>query len=191
MPQLTTPVFSHSELSCNAQPVISEEDLQLRLWTAADAPFIEEAFQDPSIIQWHGRTMDIAEARAWVRHWKDRWENESGAGWAITHRSEVVGQISFRRIDLPAGSGEISYWTLPSARGHGFASRALQALTAWAFTTAGFHRLELSHSVDNPVSCKVAHNCGYLHEGTKRKQAMHIDGWHDMHLHARLSSDFV
>jgi ribosomal-protein-alanine N-acetyltransferase len=41
----------------------------------------------------------------------------------------------------------------------------------------------------NPVSCRVAENAGYRLEGTKRAEAMHADGWHDMHLHARLSDD--
>lgn len=189
MPELTKPVFSPGDLSRTAQPVISDDELRLRPWVATDAAVIEEAFQDPSIIQWHGRTLNTAEARAWVLHWEGRWENESGAGWAISHRGEVVGQISLRRVDLSAGSGEISYWALPNARGHGFASKALSALTVWAFVTAGFHRLELSHSVDNPASGAVARKCGYRYEGTKRQQALHIDGWHDMHLHARLSSD--
>ncbi|MFJ2620162.1 GNAT family N-acetyltransferase [Glutamicibacter sp. NPDC087344] len=189
MPQLIQPVFLPGHLARNAQPVLLNGDLQLRPWLAANATVIEEAFVDPAIVQWHGRTMNATEAHAWVLHWEDRWKNESGAGWAITLHGEIVGQVSLRRIDLSAGSAEISYWILPSARGRGLAAKALLTLTAWAFETIGIHRLELSHSVDNPASCKVAQKCGYLHEGTKRKQALHVDGWHDMHLHARLSSD--
>jgi hypothetical protein len=34
-----------------------------------------------------------------------------------------------------------------------------------------------------------AENAGYAMEGTKRGEALHPDGWHDMHLHGRLSSD--
>jgi hypothetical protein len=30
---------------------------------------------------------------------------------------------------------------------------------------------------------------GYRLEGIKRSEALHGDGWHDMHLHARLAAD--
>jgi RimJ/RimL family protein N-acetyltransferase len=41
----------------------------------------------------------------------------------------------------------------------------------------------------NPASCRVAHHAGYPFEGIKRREALHTDGWHDMHLHARLIDD--
>ena len=49
--------------------------------------------------------------------------------------------------------------------------------------------VELIHSTRNPASCRVAENAGYKLEGTKRREALHADGWHDMHLHARLIDD--
>ena len=51
----------------------------------------------------------------------------------------------------------------------------------------GLHRLELRHSVGNVSSCRVATKTGFALEGTLRRQLMHADGWHDMHLHARLA----
>jgi RimJ/RimL family protein N-acetyltransferase len=55
------------------------------------------------------------------------------------------------------------------------------------FATVGLHRIELLHSTCNEASCSVAQKAGYLLEGTKRRHGLHVDGWHDMHLHARLS----
>jgi RimJ/RimL family protein N-acetyltransferase len=78
---------------------------------------------------------------------------------------------------------------LPGARGRRVASRALSAVTAWSFATLGLHRVEVSHSTANVASCRVAEQAGFAAEGTKRGEALHADGWHDMHLHARLASD--
>lgn len=89
-------------------------------------------------------------------------------------------------MNLHEGVAEVGYWVLPRSRGQRVASRALSALTDWAFNT-GFHRLELLRSVQNPASCSVAKNVSYELEGTKRQDALHTDGWHDMHLHARVS----
>jgi RimJ/RimL family protein N-acetyltransferase len=101
----------------------------------------------------------------------------------------VLGQISIRRLNLQDGVGDLSYWTRPAARGRGLASQSLAALTTWAFGELRLHRLELSHSTVNPASCRVAENAGYAMEGIKRGEALHADGWHDMHLHARLCDD--
>jgi RimJ/RimL family protein N-acetyltransferase len=57
------------------------------------------------------------------------------------------------------------------------------------FTHVGLHRIELSHSAVNPASCRIAEKAGFAYEGTKRRQGLHQDGWHDMHLHARLAED--
>jgi RimJ/RimL family protein N-acetyltransferase len=101
----------------------------------------------------------------------------------------VVGQISLRRIVLAEGLAEVSYWVLPAARGRRVAPRALAALAAWCFGTLRLHRLELCHSTANLASCRVAQRAGFAAEGTKRGEGYHADGWHDMHLHARLDSD--
>lgn len=133
--------------------------------------------------------MTEEESRAWIASWPGRWQEESGAGWAVTAESVLIGQISMRRLDLTDGYAEVSYWVLPEARGRGVAPRALSALTAWAFERLRLHRMELQHSTLNPASCRVAKKVGYGVEGTKRSQGLHSDGWHDMHLHARLNDD--
>jgi len=106
----------------------------------------------------------------------------------VTDGSKVLGRVALRWMNLHEGVAEVGYWVLPGSRGRRVASRALSALTGWAFNT-GFHRLELLHSVENSASCSVAKHVCYQLEGTKRQDALHIDGWHDMHLHARLADD--
>ena len=44
----------------------------------------------------------------------------------------VVGDIGFHTPPDARGAVEVSYGLAPSARGHGFATEALRALTAWA-----------------------------------------------------------
>lgn len=129
------------------------------------------------------------EARDWIDSWPRRWHEETGAGWAVVEAGDVAGQISLRRIDLVDGLAEVSYWVLPGARGRRIAPRALSAVTAWSFETLRLHRVELRHSTVNVASCGVAQYARFTAEGTKRGEARHADGWHDMHLHARLRDD--
>ncbi|WP_245934630.1 GNAT family N-acetyltransferase [Arthrobacter psychrolactophilus] len=186
---MNEPAIPSGDFARRKQPVLEVHDLVLRPWDLTDVPVLVQAYQDPAIMQWHGKTMTIDDAQEWVLHWTARWQDESGAGWAITRGGEAIGQFSLRRIDLDNGSGELSYWILPEGRGANVAPKALNELSAWAFGSAGFHRLELAHSVNNPASCRVAQKSGYPEEGVKRQQLHHADGWHDRHTHARLASD--
>ena len=186
---LRGPAVPPGHLAQLAQPVLETGGLVLRPWRASDAPAVAAAYADPGIQRWHMRSMTLQEAGAWISAWPGRWHRETGAGWAVAGPAGVLGQISLRRVNLVEGLGELSYWVLPTARGQRVATRALGALTGWAFGPLGLHRLELAHSTVNEASCGVARSAGYLLEGTKREEALHADGWHDMHLHARLASD--
>ena len=186
---LVDPAIAPGSLARMRQPVLNLGDCVLRPWQATDADAVVEAYGDPAIQFWHVRSMTTREARAWIEAWPSRWKEETGSGWAIATTSAVLGQISFRRLDLFDGIGEVSYWVAPAARGRRLAPRALCALSAWAFDEFNLHRIELIHSTMNPASCRVAARGNYKLEGTKRGEARHADGWHDMHLHARLVSD--
>ncbi|MFC8381206.1 GNAT family N-acetyltransferase [Nocardia sp. NPDC057272] len=102
---------------------------------------------------------------------------------------EVAGRIGFRQSDLTEVVTELAYWTLPARRGHSIAPGAANMLTRWAFHDVGFDRIELTHSVHNLPSCRVAAKCGFPFEGTLRGAGRHSDGRHDMHLYARLRTD--
>jgi len=183
MPELVAAVVPAGHLRGRDQPTLSVEELTLRPWRLSDAAAVAEAYRDPEIQRWHVRTMDTAEAQLWVSAWSDGWAAETGANWAVTEDGVLLGRTGFRAVDLAAGSAEAAYWTVPAARGREVAARALRAVSEWMLA-AGLHRLELNHSVANPASCRVATKAGYVYEGTKRRQALHLDGWHDMHLHA-------
>lgn len=85
--------------------------------------------------------------------------------------------------------GEAACWVVPPARGRGVATRVLRAVTDWMFTHIGLHRVYLQHSTRNEASCRVAAGAEFLAAGTKRSAGLHLDSWHDMHLHARVNRE--
>jgi RimJ/RimL family protein N-acetyltransferase len=189
MPRLTNPVVAAGSLSRLTQPVLDADGFAMRPWRPEDAPAVVAAYSDPNIRQWHARSLDVDEALAWIETWSQRWRRETGCGWAVANHEGVLGQISLRTVHLDEGLADISYWVMPHARGRRIAPRALAALTQWAFNELGLHRIEILHSTRNPASCRVAERAGYLAEGVKRSEALHADGWHDMHQHARIATD--
>jgi len=188
VPSLAEPVIVGGRLRALEQPTLDAGGLLVRPWQLGDVPALLNAYQDPAIQHWHVRSMtDAAEASAWIESWPRRWEDETGADWAVTAAAELVGRIGLKRLDLWDGIGELAYWVVPSARGRAVAARAVEAVRGWAFQVLGLHRLELIHAVENRASCRVAEKAGFPAEGTLRKQGQHTDGWHDMHLHGRVA----
>lgn len=193
MPSLVPPFVPAGALCGREQPSLpANGGLLLRPWRLTDAAAIAAAFSDPGIQRWHARRADSEdEARGWVRRWQEGWRAETDAQWAVVRADsdELLGRASLRSILLAVGQAECAYWTVPAVRGSGVAPRAVSALARWAFEEIGFHRLELNHSVANQASCRVALKAGFAAEGIKRSAHLHADGWHDMHLHARIKED--
>jgi RimJ/RimL family protein N-acetyltransferase len=193
MPFLTGPVLAPGILSSTAQPTLPTGDgLLLRPWRAEDAPAVHAAFQDPVMQQWHARAAgSVDEAGGWIEEWREAWAQEKTAQWAVedTETELLLGRVALREINLVDGQAEMAYWTTVGARGRGVAARATVVLSRWALDDVGFHRLELMHAVRNEASCRVATKTGFVLEGTKRSAVLHPDGWHDMHLHARVRGD--
>jgi ribosomal-protein-alanine N-acetyltransferase len=187
-PVLVQPVIAPGDLRRHPQPTLTIDELVIRPWRPDDAPAVEAAYGDPAIQRWHTQSMTAEESLAWVHEQPRRWDAETGAGWAVTEDEAVVGRVGLRSLDLAEGSAEVGYWVLPQHRGRAIAPRVLTGVTRWLFDEVGFHRVTLNHSVENTASCRVAHKAGFAPEGTARQQLLHADGWHDMHLHARLMS---
>ncbi|QYG93117.1 GNAT family N-acetyltransferase [Iamia sp. SCSIO 61187] len=187
MPRLVPPVLAPGALASSAQPTLAaDDDLILRRFEPDDVPAVLDAFADPAVQRWNLRRLDDPdEAADWVLGTHAGWSSETAATWAARTADGAVAVRVTLYLRLAAGQGEVTYWVLPSARGRGVAARAVRAVTDWAHG-AGFQRLEIRHSVENPGSCRVAERAGYPAEGTLRRALLHDDGWHDMHLHAHV-----
>ncbi|MFH9670844.1 GNAT family N-acetyltransferase [Streptomyces sp. NPDC017405] len=185
------PVVPAGRMAGRAQPVLDLPDggPQLRPWRPEDADALVAAGQDPAIRHWNLFTVaDRAEARARIARMHERWRAETGAVWALARPDgPPLGLVGLNDVDLAAGGAELVYWLLPEARGAGLAVTAVRRLARWALDDLGLHRLRLCHSTANPASCRVANRSGFTFEGTQRSALLHTDGWHDQHLHARIT----
>ena len=165
--------------------------LCLRPWRATDAADVVKAFQDPAIQRWHLlRVTTEEQARQWIELRQRSWSAELGANWAVANDAtdSIVGRVGLRRVSLSTGEAELTYWVLPKERGRGIAVHAVNELSRWCLEDLQLHRLTIAHSTANGASCRVAIKASFIYEGTMLSQVKHTDGWHDMHLHARINA---
>jgi RimJ/RimL family protein N-acetyltransferase len=150
---------------------------------------VAAAYQDPEIQRWHVQRADsVAEAEEWITAWRGGWTAETAAHWAVVdaRTDALLGRVALKSLRFADGTATVAYWTVPQARGKGICPRTVETMASWAFASAGFHRLDLEHSMRNEASCRVAEKTGFDAEGVRRSAWLHADGRHDVHLHARL-----
>lgn len=129
-----------------------------------------------------------------VRAAFDRWAESWAIGGVIrafavrdVASATLVGSCELRLEDDQVARA--SYSIGPHARRRGFASRALQLATQWAFDCLGVARIELYIESDNAASRGVARRCGFLEEGVLRGRFRVGDARRDAVLCARLAVD--
>ncbi len=91
-----------------------------------------------------------------------------------------IGQVTLGGIVMGAyRGGYIGYWIDQRFAGRGFTTRAVVAVTEFAFSQLQLHRIEINLRPENEASRKVAEKAGYIYEGL-RPRYLHIDGdWRD------------
>lgn len=173
--------------------VAAERGYALRPWHRSDATLVLEAFASEDMAAmgtWPMR--GEADAVQWIADWTHR--QVQGIGYALAVQSplgRVVGNVAVSDVDRVNGTGWVTYWTAPSARGRGVATVALRALAVWAYTALDLYRLELGHRVSNAAACAVAKRAGFQVEGLQRAK-LRLEGVrYDVELHARLATDQV
>ena len=167
-PATVAAMSEHGGTVTGADLSLTADGLLLRPWHEEDVPALLEAYDDPVMRQWVRLPVSTPEEAArWLELQREGWASGTRFSFAVTDVSrggELVGNLALKRPGPGPERAEVGYWTAAWARGRGVAPRALEALTAWAFTAfaeEGLVRLELLHQVDNVASCRVAEKSGY------------------------------
>jgi RimJ/RimL family protein N-acetyltransferase len=157
----------------------------------SDADLAFTFLNDPGVTAARTRLppQDFAGALAWVN---DALSDAACVPWILESANDAgsAGFIALQSFDPTTGVAEIGFLVMPSARRKGLATKALRAVTEWAFATLDIHRVYLVHDTSNEGSCKAAVSAGYAIEGTCRSSRPRPDGTRaDSELHARLRTD--
>jgi [ribosomal protein S5]-alanine N-acetyltransferase len=110
------------------------------------------------------------DAAAWIVRQRARLAEGRGFSFAIADAWSgcALGQIGLWLAGLSQGRATAGYLVAPSARRRGVAGAALTALTAFAWTIAALHRVELHIEPCNTGSVRTAEKAGYRREGLMR-----------------------
>jgi ribosomal-protein-serine acetyltransferase len=88
----------------------------------------------------------------------------------------LVGSSGLHRMDWAARRFEIGYWLRDSAVGRGYATEAVNGITAFAATYLAANRIEIRCDVRNHRSRRVAERCGFHLETVIRNDRLDMSG---------------
>lgn len=178
-----------------AKPTATAPGLLLRPWEKDDVAALVEAHRDPELRRWLRRSLrDEGQARDWVAWNTDAWAAGTAYNFAVVERDRTgdaagppVGHLVVKGFSPDSPAAEVGYWTSAGGRGRGVASRALVAVSDWAFgldLPTPLRHLDLFHTVGNYASCRVAEKCGFRLDATL--PADPPDNPAEGHLHRRV-----
>ncbi|CAH0525779.1 GNAT family N-acetyltransferase [Vibrio hippocampi] len=84
---------------------------------------------------------------------------------AIFFQDELVGNISFNRIDHELSKVEIGYWLRDDYQGKGIISKSVSKLINFAFSELSMQKIQIATAVGNQPSRSVCIRMGFSLEG--------------------------
>lgn len=123
--------------------------------------------------------------RQWMR-------GEAGDRWRfvmIDRAGELVGCCGLNRVDDLNRSANLGYWVRSDQTGRGYASAATRSVARFGLGEAGLNRIEITMSVRNLASRRVAEKAGAQHEGIARAALLLRGEFHDAHTWSFVASD--
>lgn len=171
---------------------LKSDSVEIRPLSISDQTFVEEVGKDDEIQKWFPLPFPYTSehARLFIQDQAARVQS-SGVGLVsvVEYETRFAGLIDIKRADWRSRSCEISYMTLPWARGEGVTSRALRLLTVWIIQEWEFERVEVRVATGNFASQRVAEKAGYVREGVARNAGFTNQGRLDLIIYSLIPLD--
>jgi RimJ/RimL family protein N-acetyltransferase len=175
------------------QPRLAGGPVTLRRPVAKDEPGIAAAYRDPESVRWFGGPGPYTDAHAaqYVRdHVPTEWARGVEAIFAVVDADDAyAGSVDLRVSPTDPAVGEAGYLIAPRARGRGYATAALRAVSRWGFDALGLARIECRAEVGNYASRRVAEKAGFTFEGVQRAGIDRNGTRRDTWVAARVAAD--
>jgi [ribosomal protein S5]-alanine N-acetyltransferase len=174
------------------RPPLADGAIALRPWVAANLEALVAICHDPDVARFTPlpALYTDADGRAWLGGDLVRMQAGAELSLAIHERPDgPVGSIGVRVGDVDRDVAELGYLVARSARGRGVATQALRLVAEWVLREWRPARLQLTTSLDNAASQRVAERAGFRREGVLRSWSENKGRRVDLVMYSRLPGD--
>lgn len=128
------------------------------------------------------------DARYWIQY---ALAHKPETLFAIATEAEAIGGIGLHpQPDVHRLTAELGYWLAEPFWGRGIMTRAVVAITEWAFANLNLVRIFASAYHTNAASARVLEKAGYTFEGRLRKSVIKDGKIYDQLLYAALKDEW-
>ncbi|MGW0468441.1 GNAT family N-acetyltransferase [Streptomyces sp. NPDC003027] len=171
---------------------LTTERLRLRPFVPEDAEAVFAACQDPDIQRW--TTVPSPYTRQDAAYFLERlvpdgWRDGAEYTFAVEPRDGGPLIAATGLHGRGPGVREVGFWAAKEHRARGYVTEAVGALSRWAFTEGGCHRVVWRAEVGNTGSRTVAERSGFRMEGVERAGLTHRGTLRDCWVASLLPSD--
>jgi RimJ/RimL family protein N-acetyltransferase len=193
--ELDPTVRRQARIFGGARPTLEAGPVRLRPPLPTDRPAIVAAHRDPQVARWFGGPDPYTQAdaaRYVEREAPQEWARGVEAVFVIAGPDDTyAGAVDLRVSTSDPVVGEVGFLVAPQARGRGYATAAVRALTGWGFAELGLARIQWRAEVGNDASRRVAEKAGFTMEGLVRQGYEDRGRRHDCWIGSLLADDRV
>lgn len=99
-------------------------------------------------------------------------------------------KVGFIEHTAVRGYFEIGYALIPSERGKGYCTEAVQIMVDYLFLSKSIVRIQAGTHVENRASQKILERIGFKREGTERKGMFVMGKWTDLYIYSILREEW-
>lgn len=173
-------------------PTIETDRLLLRSPHVADAAELFLLRNNDEVMKYieKARPKTVEESGAMIEKILEEVEKGNAIHWAITQKGndQLIGSISYHRIDKEHYRAEIGYLLHPGYWKKGLTLDAIKAVVHFGFEKMGLHSIEANINPDNNASRQLLLKAGFIREAYFKENYYYNGQFLDSEIYSLLNS---
>ncbi|MDQ1281811.1 MAG: ribosomal-protein-serine acetyltransferase, partial [Patescibacteria group bacterium] len=172
-----------------------DENIEMRLRSLED---LEESFAVTkkninhlkTFLSWAKDDFSIEDSEKFIIACEEGFAEGKKLDLAIFYDGKMIGSAGFHTIKKDNKMAEIGYWIDEDYEGKGIVSKCVNALVKYGFEELGLNRIQILCATLNKASGAVAVKCGFILEGTLRKDVISNGVVYDSFIYSIISDEY-
>ena len=178
-------------ISFTSFPTLHTPRLLLREIVPDDAESLFRLRSNEQAMRYLGRPLhkDINEAAQMIENLRQSFSKNESVIWGISHhgRPNLIGNISFWKMDKENHRTEIGYMLHPDYWGQGIMSEAMTAALEYCFQVLNFHSVEANTDPENAASGRLLEKHGFVQEAYFRENLYFEGRFLDSRIYSKIN----
>lgn len=141
-------------------------------------------------LSWVERTQSLSDVRRLIREAQAFNEGGQGLTTFVRFKNQIVGSLSFTRLNMRHKKGELGYWLSQPFQGKGLITESCIQFIDYAFRELELHRIEIRVLSHNEKSKGIPLRLGFQQEGVLCQAIWLNNRYHDMEIFGLLASQW-